>query len=41
MDVMTKNEKARQMKMRSKLGEKKIKEYNDLVDEFNDIFVWS
>jgi hypothetical protein len=39
--VKTKNEKLRQMKMGSKLGEKEIKEYNDLVDEFSAKFAWS
>ena len=29
------------MKMGSKLEEKKIKEYSDLVDEFSDTFAWS
>ena len=29
------------MKMGSKLDEKEIKEYSDLIDEFNDIFAWS
>ena len=41
MDVTTKNGKVRQMKMESQLGEKEIKEYSELVDEFSDIFVWS
>ena len=41
VDVTTKNEKVRQMKMGSKLGEKEIKKYSDLVDEFSDIFAWS
>ena len=29
------------MKMGSQLGKDEIKEYSDLVDEFNDIFAWS
>ena len=29
------------MKMGSQLGEKEIKEYSDLVDEFSDTFAWS
>jgi hypothetical protein len=41
VDVKTKNKMVRQMKMGSKLGEKEIKEYNDLVDEFSDTFAWS
>lgn len=40
VDMKTKNEKVRLMKMGSKLGENKIKEYSDLVDEFNNTFVW-
>ena len=41
VDVTTKNVKVKQMKMGGKLGEKYIKEYSDLVDEFSDIFAWS
>ena len=40
VDVATKNGKVRQMKMGSQLGEKEIKEYSDLVDEFSDTFAW-
>ena len=40
-DVKMKNEKIRQMKMVSKLGEEEIKEYSNLVDEFNNTFAWS
>lgn len=29
------------MKMGSKLEEKEIKKYSDLVDEFSDTFPWS
>ena len=38
MDVMNKNGKVRQMKMGTKLDEKEIKEYAELVDEFSDTF---
>ena len=38
---MTKNDKVRQMKMGSQLGEEEIKEYSELVDEFYDTFAWS
>ena len=41
VDVTTRNENVRQMKMGSKLEEKKIKEYSELVDEFGDTFAWS
>jgi hypothetical protein len=41
VDVKMKNGKVRQMKMGSKLGEKEIKEYSELVDEFSDTFAWS
>ena len=41
VDVTTRNGKVRQMKVGSKLEEKEIKEYNELVDEFSDTFVWS
>ena len=41
MDVTTKNGKVRQMKMGSKLDEKEVKEYSDLVEEFSDTFAWS
>jgi hypothetical protein len=41
VDVKLKNEKVRQMKMRSKLGEKEGNEYSKLVDDFSDIFVLS
>ena len=41
VDVRIKNGKDKEMKMGSKLEENKIKEYSDLVDEFNDIFAWS
>ena len=41
VDVTTKNGKVRQMKMGSQLGEKEIKEYSELVDEFSDTFAWS
>ena len=40
VDVKMKNDKVRQMKMGSKLEEKEIKEYSDLVDEFSDTFAW-
>ena len=39
--MTTKNGKVRQMKMGSKLEEKKIKEYSELVDDFSDTFAWS
>ena len=35
-----KNDKVTQMKMRTQLGEKKIKEHSELVDEFSDTFAW-
>jgi hypothetical protein len=41
VDVKTKSENVRQMKMVSKLEEREIKEYNDLVDKFSDTFAWS
>ena len=41
VDVKMKNGKVRQMNMGSKLKEKEIKEYSDLIDEFNDTFAWS
>ena len=39
VDVPTRNRKVRQMKMRSQMGEKELKEYSELVDEFSDTFV--
>ena len=41
VDMTTMNGKVRQMKMESKLGEEKIKEYSDLVDEFSETFACS
>ena len=41
MDVTTKNGKVRQMNMGSKLEEKEIKAYSELMDEFSDTFAWS
>jgi len=41
VDVKLKNGKTRQMKMGSKLGEKEVREYSNLVDEFSDTFAWS
>ena len=41
VDVTTNNGKVRQIKMGSKLEEKEIKEYSELVDEFSDTFAWS
>ena len=41
VDVKMKNGKVRQMNMDAKLEEKDIKEYSDLIDEFNDTFAWS
>ena len=41
VDVKMKNGKVRQMKMGSKLEEKEIREYSDLIDEFSDTFAWS
>jgi hypothetical protein len=41
VDVKTNNGKVRQMKKGSKLGEKKINKYSNLVDEFSDTFVES
>ena len=41
VDVKMKNDKVRQMKMGSKLEEKEIQEYSDLIDEFSDTFAWS
>ena len=41
VDVKMKNNKVRQMKMGSKLEEKEIKVYSDLIDEFSDTFAWS
>ena len=39
VDVKMNNGKVRQMD--SKLEEKEIKEYSDLIDEFSDTFAWS
>ena len=36
-----KNDKVRQMKIGSKLEEKEVREYSELVDEFSDTFAWS
>lgn len=41
VEVKMKNEKVRQTKMGFKLGKEEIKEYDNLVDEFSDIFAWS
>ena len=41
VDVKLKKGKVRQMKMGSKLEEKEVREYNELVDEFSDTFAWS
>ena len=41
VDVKVTNDKTRQMKMGSKLEKKEIREYSDLIDEFNDTFAWS
>ena len=41
VDVKMMNGKVRQMKMDAKLEEKEIREYSELVDEFNDTFAWS
>ena len=41
VDVKLKNGKVRQMKMGSKLEEKEVREYSELVDEFSDTFAWS
>ena len=40
VDITNKNGKVRQMKMGTKLDEKEIKEYAELVDEFSDTFAW-
>ena len=40
VDVKTRNEKVRQMKMGYKLEENEIKEYSELVDGFSDTFAW-
>ena len=39
VDVKFKSGKVRQMKMGSKLEEKEVREYSELVDEFSDTFV--
>ena len=39
--MKTKNRNVRQMKMGSKLKEREIKEYSELVNEFSDTFAWS
>ena len=39
--MTTKNRKVRQIKMGSQLGEKEIKEYSELVNDFSDTFAWS
>ena len=36
-----KDGKIRPMKMGSKLDEKEIKEYSDLINEFSDTFAWT
>ena len=41
VDVKMKSGKVRQMKMGSKLREKEIREYSDLIDDFSDTFAWS
>lgn len=41
VDVWMRSGKLKQMKMGSKLEEKKIRKYGELVDEFSDTFVWS
>ena len=41
VDVKLKNDKVRQMKIGSKLEEKEVREYSELVDEFSDTFAWS
>ena len=41
VDVNLKNGKVRQMKMGSKLEEKEVREYSELVDEFSNTFAWS
>ena len=41
VDVKMKSGKVRQMKMGSKLEEKEIKDYSNLIDEFSDTFAWS
>ena len=40
MDVKMKDGKVRQMKMGSKLRNKEISEYSELIDEFRDTFAW-
>ena len=41
VDVKMRNGRVKHMKMGSKLKEKNIREYSQLVDEFNDTFPWS
>jgi hypothetical protein len=38
VDVKLKNSKVRQMMVGSKLGEKEVRKYSNLVDEFSDTF---